>query len=51
VTPPRRDLGFIRSVAVQFCGGGGVRLEGTIVITAEGRQPLTRTAFDDRLLL
>lgn len=32
-------------------GGAGVRLEDTILVTAEGGRPLTRTAFDDRLLL
>jgi Xaa-Pro dipeptidase len=31
-------------------GGGGVRLEDTIAVTADGGRPLTRTAFDDRLL-
>lgn len=32
-------------------GGAGVRLEDTILVTTEGGRPLTRTAFDDRLLL
>lgn len=32
-------------------GGAGVRLEDTILVTAEGGRPLTRAAFDDRLLL
>jgi Xaa-Pro aminopeptidase len=32
-------------------GGAGVRLEDTIVVTAEGGRPLTRTGFDERLLL
>jgi Xaa-Pro aminopeptidase len=32
-------------------GGGGVRLEDTIVVAAGGGRPLTRTAFDERLLL
>lgn len=32
-------------------GGGGVRLEDTILVTPGGGTPLTRTAFDDRLLL
>jgi Xaa-Pro aminopeptidase len=32
-------------------GGGGVRLEDTIVVADGGGVPLTRTAFDDRLLL
>jgi hypothetical protein len=32
-------------------GGGGVRLEDTIVVGADGGRPLTRTAFDARLLL
>jgi Xaa-Pro dipeptidase len=32
-------------------GGAGVRLEDTILVTPEGGRPLTRTAFDDRLLL
>jgi Xaa-Pro dipeptidase len=31
-------------------GGGGVRLEDTIAVSADGGRPLTRTAFDDRLL-
>jgi Xaa-Pro dipeptidase len=31
-------------------GGGGVRLENTIAVSADGGRPLTRTAFDDRLL-
>ena len=32
-------------------GGGGVRLEDTIVVEPGGGRPLTRTAFDERLLL
>jgi Xaa-Pro dipeptidase len=32
-------------------GGAGVRLEDTILVTADGGRPLTRTAFDDKLLL
>jgi Xaa-Pro aminopeptidase len=32
-------------------GGGGVRLEDTILVTADGGRTLTRTAFDERLLL
>ena len=32
-------------------GGGGVRLEDTIVVDDDGGHPLTRTAFDERLLL
>ncbi len=32
-------------------GGGGVRLEDTIVVAEGGGLPLTRTAFDRRLLL
>jgi Xaa-Pro aminopeptidase len=32
-------------------GGAGVRLEDTIVVTAEGGRALSRTSFDDRLLL
>lgn len=32
-------------------GGGGVRLEDTIAVGAEGGIPLTRARFDDRLLL
>lgn len=32
-------------------GGAGVRLEDTILVTADGGRALTRTAFDDRLLL
>jgi Xaa-Pro aminopeptidase len=32
-------------------GGAGVRLEDTIVVTPEGGRSLTRTSFDDRLLL
>lgn len=32
-------------------GGGGVRLEDTIAVGSDGGTPLTRTAFDDRLLL
>jgi Xaa-Pro aminopeptidase len=31
-------------------GGGGVRLEDTIAVSADGGRPLTRTAFDNRLL-
>lgn len=32
-------------------GGGGVRLEDTILVEADGGRPLTRTAFDERLLI
>jgi len=32
-------------------GGGGVRLEDTILVADGGGVPLTRTGFDDRLLL
>jgi Xaa-Pro aminopeptidase len=32
-------------------GGGGVRLEDTVLVTASGARPLTRAAFDERLLL
>jgi Xaa-Pro aminopeptidase len=32
-------------------GGAGVRLEDTIVVGEEGGVPLTRTGFDERLLL
>jgi Xaa-Pro dipeptidase len=32
-------------------GGGGVRLEDTIMVDAGGGRTLTRTAFDERLLL
>jgi hypothetical protein len=32
-------------------GGGGGRLEDTIVVGADGGRPLTRAAFDARLLL
>jgi Xaa-Pro dipeptidase len=32
-------------------GGAGVRLEDTVLVTAEGGRALTRTSFDDRLLL
>ncbi|MCY4088118.1 MAG: Xaa-Pro peptidase family protein [Actinomycetia bacterium] len=32
-------------------GGGGVRLEDTIAVAAGGGRALTRTAFDERLLL
>lgn len=32
-------------------GGAGIRLEDTIVVTDDGGVSLTRTAFDDRLLL
>jgi Xaa-Pro aminopeptidase len=31
-------------------GGAGVRLEDTIAVTPDGGRPLTRTAFDERLL-
>ena len=31
-------------------GGGGVRLEDTIVVEPDGGRTLTRTAFDERLL-
>lgn len=31
-------------------GGGGVRLEDTILVTADGGRPLTRLGWDDRLL-
>jgi Xaa-Pro dipeptidase len=31
-------------------GGGGVRLEDTIVVERDGGRPLTRTRFDERLL-
>lgn len=31
-------------------GGGGVRLEDTIAVTAQGGRALTRTRFDERLL-
>jgi Xaa-Pro dipeptidase len=32
-------------------GGGGVRLEDTIMVDADGGRALTRTAFDERLLV
>ena len=32
-------------------GGGGVRLEDTILVTPAGGRALTRTRFDDRLIL
>jgi Xaa-Pro aminopeptidase len=32
-------------------GGGGVRLEDTILVTPEGGRPLTRLGWDERLLL
>jgi Xaa-Pro aminopeptidase len=32
-------------------GGGGVRLEDTIAVGEAGGVPLTRTSFDERLLL
>ena len=32
-------------------GGGGVRLEDTILVAEDGGAPLTRTSFDERLLL
>ena len=32
-------------------GGGGVRLEDTVMVGRDGGVPLTRTRFDDRLLL
>jgi Xaa-Pro dipeptidase len=32
-------------------GGAGVRLEDTILVTESGGRALTRTAFDERLLL
>jgi Xaa-Pro aminopeptidase len=32
-------------------GGGGVRLEDTILVTAQGGRALSRAAFDDRLLI
>ncbi len=31
-------------------GGGGVRLEDTILITEEGNEVLTKTPFDENLL-
>jgi len=31
-------------------GGGGVRLEDTILVTEEGGRPLTRSPYDERLL-
>jgi Xaa-Pro dipeptidase len=31
-------------------GGGGVRLEDTVAVTDDGGRPITRTAFDERLL-
>jgi Xaa-Pro dipeptidase len=32
-------------------GGGGVRLEDTVLVTAQGGRPLTRLGWDERLLL
>lgn len=32
-------------------GGAGVRLEDTIVVDADGGRPITRTGFDERLLI
>jgi Xaa-Pro aminopeptidase len=32
-------------------GGGGVRLEDTILVTAGGGRSLSRAAFDERLLV
>jgi Xaa-Pro aminopeptidase len=32
-------------------GGAGVRLEDTILVTAEGGRPLDRAPWDDRLLI
>lgn len=32
-------------------GGGGVRLEDTVVVKRDGGVPLTRTAFDERLIV
>jgi len=32
-------------------GGGGVRLEDTILVTPDGGRSLSRAAFDDRLLV
>ena len=32
-------------------GGAGVRLEDTIVVTPGGGRSITRTGFDERLLL
>jgi Xaa-Pro aminopeptidase len=32
-------------------GGGGVRLEDTVMVDVDGGRPLSRTAFDERLLL
>ena len=32
-------------------GGAGVRLEDTILVTAEGGRPLDRAPLDERLLL
>jgi Xaa-Pro aminopeptidase len=32
-------------------GGGGVRLEDTIAVGADGGVPLSRSPFDERLLL
>ena len=32
-------------------GGAGVRLEDTVMVDEGGGRPLTRTAFDERLLI
>jgi Xaa-Pro aminopeptidase len=32
-------------------GGGGVRLEDTVMVDVDGGLPLSRAAFDERLLL
>ena len=32
-------------------GGGGVRIEETVLVTEEGHEVLTRSRMDDRLLL
>jgi Xaa-Pro aminopeptidase len=32
-------------------GGGGVRLEDTVMVDVEGGRAISRTAFDERLLL